>query len=65
MNQSDQIDRTAQSADNLLELLIKHQPDLVKFSPNRISKETGESVGEFIGGLRSKLIDMYNLKPHG
>lgn len=61
----DEIDKAARSADNLLELLIKHQPELIKFSPDRISKSTGENTAQFIDGLRSKLIDMYNLRARG
>lgn len=58
-----EIDNAARSADNLLELLIKHQPDLIKaLGP---SLENGEAVGDFIAGLRSRLIDMYNLNPRG
>lgn len=58
-----EIDKAAQSADNLLELLIKHQPDLIKPYQGDSSEASGKEVGDFIADLRSRLIDMYNLKP--
>lgn len=58
-------DRAAFAADNLLELLIKHQPDLIKPFQGESSEESGKEAGEFIAGLRARLIDMYNLKARG
>lgn len=59
------IDRAAFSADALLELLIKHQPELVKPAHGETYEESGNNTGEFIAGLRARLIDMYNLRAHG
>jgi len=60
-----EIDRAALAADNLLELLITHQPNLLKPFNGESSEESGKETGEFIAGLRARLIDMYNLKARG
>lgn len=49
------------SADNLLDVLIKSQPDLIR--PVHPSPESGKDVGEFIAGLRQRLIAMYEQTP--
>lgn len=49
------------AADNLLDALIKSQPDLIKaVHPDA---ENGESVGNFIASLRDRLIAMYEKTP--
>lgn len=49
------------SADNLLDALIKSQPDLIKaVHPDA---DNGKSVGEFIAALRERLIAMYEKTP--
>lgn len=57
--------KPSEKADSLLRLLIQHQPSLITSAPGCSSKGDGEKVAEFIDALRSKLIDMYNLKNHG
>ena len=60
-----EIDKATRSADNLLELLIQHQPDLIKPPSGVLTELHGKAMGDFIAGLRARLIDMYNLKEHG
>jgi hypothetical protein len=59
------IDKAAQSADNLLALLIQHQPELIKTQEGGTHEESGRQTAEFIKGLRDGLIDMYNLRARG
>lgn len=48
-------------ADETIALLIQYQPNIINGQyPNA---DTAEAVAAFIGTLRSKLIDMYNLTP--
>ena len=49
------------SADFLLELLIRSQPEL--FKPVIPSDGNGKDVGGFIEGLRDRLITMYEKTP--
>jgi len=60
-----EIDKAAQSADNLLELLIRHQSEFIKPPSGVLTEHHGKATGDFIAGLRTRLIDMYNLKAHG
>lgn len=60
-----EIDRAARSADDLLELLIKHQTALFPPAAGESHEDAGKNTGDFIAGLRARLIDMYNLRAHG
>lgn len=48
-------------ADETIALLIQHQPNILK--EQYPDADAAEAVAAFIGTLRSKLIDMYNLTP--
>lgn len=55
----------AEKADELLKLLIQHQPDIIKVPNGTPTESDGKASGDFIAGLRARLIDMYNLTPRG
>jgi len=58
------LDRTsAQKADELLKLIIQHQPGLFTSIVGNTPAESGEKTAAFVLSLRLKLIEMFTVNP--